>query len=304
MEGTTRSLRTAARGLARRLWAFKVPVGAAIAVLAASLVVQQVAPSAAVLVAVALGVLVVLVEQRRQHAWIDGRFEEVVSDVAQIQPLLELEARLQPRRPLPPLRGYAIAPDFALMLTVLIAEEQPELVVETGSGVSTLVIAYALEKLGRGRVVALELDAGYAAKTRDEIERHGLSAYATVVHAPLAPIEIDGKRYTWHSLSALEGLDRIDLVVDDSPPRYLGEMLRYASLPTFAERLSRRGLFVLDFVAGEERETLARWKRRHPEFAQEHLDTKKGNVILRRAPAAAPAPLTVSPLEEPKPQMP
>ena len=41
--------------------------------------------------------------------------------------------------------------------------------VETGSGVSTLVIAYGLEKLGRGRVIALDHDAGYAAGTRHGI---------------------------------------------------------------------------------------------------------------------------------------
>ena len=269
---------------ARRLGAFRLPIAASAASLAALLAVQAVTPSGAVPVAVALVVLVVLVELRRQRAWMEERFADVVADVSQIEPLRELGARLRPRCPLPPLRGYAIAPDFALMLTTLIADEQPELVVETGSGVSTLVIAYALEKLGRGRVVALELDAGYAARTRAEIERHGLSAYATVVHAPLAPIEIDGERCAWHALEALDGLDGIDLVVDDGPPRYLGEMLRYASLPTFAKRLSPGGLFVLDFIAEEERATLALWRRRYPEFAQEHLDTKKGNVILRRAP--------------------
>ncbi len=267
--------------------ALKVPIAGSAAVLAVGLAAREVAPNDAALVAVALAVLIVLVELRRQRARMEERFADVVADVSQIEPLLALGARLRPRRPLPPLRGYAIAPDFALMLTTLIDEERPRLVVETGSGASTLVIAYALEKLGRGHVVALELDAGYAARTRAEIELHGLAAYATVVHAPLGPIEIDGERFTWHALSALDGLDDIDLVVDDSPPRYLGEMLRYASLPTFAKRLRPDGLFVIDFIDEEEREILARWRRRHPEFVQEHLDTKKGNAILRRAQSSA-----------------
>src|SRR6185437_3284951 len=267
--------------------ALKVPLAGSAAVLVVGLAAREIARDGAILAAVAAAVMVVLWELRRQRARMEERFADVVADVSQIEPLLELRARLRPRRPLPPLAGYAIAPDFALMLTTLIAEEQPRLVVETGSGVSTLVIAYALEKLGRGRVVALELSAGYAARTRAEIERHGLSAYATVVHAPLAPIEVDGERCAWHAIEALDGLDDIDLVVDDGPPRYLGEMLRYASLPTFAKRLRPDGLFVLDFVDDEERKTLALWAQRHPDFVQEHLHTKKGNVILRRAPIAA-----------------
>jgi predicted O-methyltransferase YrrM len=278
-----RRLRAGAAACARRGKAFKVPIAGSAAVLVVGLAAREIAPDGAVLAALAAAVLVVLGELRRQRARMEERLSDVVAEVSQIEPLLDLGARLRPRRPLPPLRGYAIAPDFALLLTTLIAEEQPRLVVETGSGVSTLVIAYALEKLGRGRVVALELSADYAARTRAEIERHGLSAYATVVHAPLAPIEVDGERCAWHAIEALDGLDDIDLVVDDGPPRYLGERLRYASLPTFAERLRPDGLFVLDFVDDEERETLALWARRHPDFVQDHLDTKKGNVVLRRA---------------------
>lgn len=270
-------------GAIRRARAFRLPLAASAATLGVSLLVHEASPSGAVLVAIAMAVLVVLVELRRQRARMEACFDGLEASVMQTQPLLDLRACVRPRRPLPALRGYAIAPDAALMLSELIADEQPALVVETGSGVSTLVIAYALEKLGRGRVVALELDAAHAARTREELERHGLSAYATVVHAPLEPIEIDGRRCLWHARSALDGLQDIDLVVDDGPPKDLGEMLRYASFPTFAERLSPRGIFVLNFVAEEELAILDLWRRRHPELTAQHLDTRKGNVILRRA---------------------
>jgi predicted O-methyltransferase YrrM len=186
------------------------------------------------------------------------------------------------------MRGYAIAPDFALLLSELVADERPELVVETGSGVSTLIIAYGLEKLGRGRVIALDHDANYAAATRAELARHGLLGHATVVHAPLESIEIDGERHRWYASSALAGLPPIDLVVDDGPPRYLGDGLRYAALPALAPRLSPRGVFVLDVIGEEERGNLARWRKRHPEFVQQRLDTRKGNAILRREPPAQP----------------
>jgi hypothetical protein len=59
-------------------------------------------------------------------------------------------------------------------------------------------------------------------------------------------------------------------------------MLRYASLPVFAPRLAPGATFVLDVVGAEERAILDRWRARFPELAQEHLDTKKGNVIIRR----------------------
>ncbi len=240
------------------------------------------APRIAGLATLVAAVAIVVFEASRIRASLDRRLDALEADVAQVEPLLALRERLVTRRPLPAMRGFAIAPDFALLLTELIADERPELVVETGSGVSTLVIAYGLEKLGRGRVIALDHDAGYAAGTRAELERHGLSAYATVVHAPLEPLEIDGERHRWYARAALAGLPPIDLVVDDGPPRYLGDMLRYASLPELAPRLAPRGVFVLDVITDEERAILARWKQRLPEFRQQLLDTKKGNAILRR----------------------
>lgn len=264
--------------------AVRFALAAAVAVFAVSVAVYTLVPWMAPLAAAAGAALVILLELGRLRATVARRLDEVAADVAQAEPLVALTARLPTRRPLPPMRGYAIAPDFALLLATLVADEKPKLVVETGSGVSTLVIAYALEQLGRGHVIALDHDAPFAAKTRAEIERHGLGAVATVVHAPLEPIEVDGERHLWYALSALDqhAPGEIDLVVDDGPPKYAGPMLRYASLPMFARRLSAQGLLVLDYVGDEERVILERWRTRYPEFSQERLDTKKGNVILRR----------------------
>lgn len=263
----------------------KHAIAASALTLALGLLAHAVLPSAAPLVAIAVATGVLLVELGRKQAALERRLDALDADVAQTEPLLALASRLPFRRPLPPMRGYAIAPDFALLLADVVLDEKPELVVETGSGVSTLVVAYALEKLGRGRVVALDHDAAYAEKTREEIARHGLERYASVVFAPLEPIEIDGETHRWHALPALDALalGPIDLVVDDGPPKYVGNMVRYASLFVFAKRFSPRGFMLLDVVGDEERAILERWRARFPEFLQTHLETKKGNVVLRRA---------------------
>jgi len=189
------------------------------------------------------------------------------------------------RHPLPPMREYAIAPDFAWMLWETVRRDRPETIVETGSGVSTIVMAYALEETGRGHVYALEHDRHYAAQTRTELAKHGLSRWATVIDAPLEPIEIRGERHRWYSVRALDWIDTIDLVVDDGPPRCAGTMLRYASLFVFAPRLAPNATFLLDVIGREEPGILARWAKELPDFVQTRLDTTKGNVIITRAPA-------------------
>ncbi len=222
---------------------------------------------------------------------IADRVDEFVANRTQAQPLRELARLLPTRKPLPPMRGFAIAPDFAVALVELIAREQPRLVVETGSGVSTLVIGYALEQLGAGgRVIALEHDRAYANATRALIREHELDAYASVVDAPLEPVVVNGEQHRWYSTRSLDGITAIDLVVDDGPPRRVGPMLRYASLHQFAPRLAANATFVLDVIGTEEPGVLARWQRELPDFVQERVASRKGHVIVRRrrpAPSGA-----------------
>ena len=261
----------------------KVALRAGSATLAAGAVASLLAPALAPVVAIAAGTAALAFELTRVQRTMARALDGLAADVAQTQPLLELARELPTKEPLPAMQGYAIAPDCALLLARLIAAEKPELIVETGSGVSTLVAAYALQRLGRGKVVALEHEPAYAEKTRALIAQHGLTAFATVIDAPLEPIALRGHTYRWYATRALDGLGPIDLVIDDGPPRCAGDMLRYASLPVLSKHLALRGTFLLDVVGEEERVILERWRHELPAFAQEHLATKKGNVVIRRA---------------------
>ena len=252
------------------------------ATFAAGALAQAAWPALAVPAAAGCAAGIVAFELSRLATTFRRRFDFLDEDIAQTESLIALQHTLAPRRPLPAMRGYAICPDFGLVLAQLVDDERPRLVVETGSGVSTLIIAYRLERLGRGMVVALEHDEGHATRTRDELARHGLARFSRVVHAPLEPVTVDGIAYRWHGARALDDLGAIDLVLDDGPPRELGSWLRYASLRTFAPKLAPRGVFVMNMIGAEERAILARWHRELPEFRHELFATKKGHAILRR----------------------
>jgi predicted O-methyltransferase YrrM len=164
-------------------------------------------------------------------------------------------------------------------------DHAPAVVVETGSGASTLVIAYSLKALGKGRLISLEVNEAYASRTREEVARHGLTDWVTVVHAPLRDVVVDGQTYRWHDPHALDGVPAIDLVFDDGPPLYLGPALRRAALPLLASRLAPDAVYCMNFVAAEERRTVASWLARDPGLHAEWYRTRKGNVVLTRTPA-------------------
>jgi predicted O-methyltransferase YrrM len=226
-----------------------------------------------------MGITILVAGHKRA---LEERLTDLEGAVSQVEPMLALSKRIAARRSLPPMTEYAIAPDFALMLYELVTDLAPKAIVETGSGVSTLICAYALENLGgEGRILALDHDAKFAEKTRATLALHGLSHRATVVHAPLERVTVGSGSFLWYQPEALASVEGIDLVIDDGPPKYVGPMARYASLHMFAPKMHPLAPFVLDVVGKEEREIVRRWCAELP-FDAEWLPTRKGNVILRR----------------------
>src|SRR3546814_9693589 len=77
-------------------------------------------------------------------------------------------------------------------------EEKPAVVVECGSGLSTVVIARCLQLNGGGQVFSLEHMEKFAAQTRKELSRRGLSDWARVIDAPLERLESLGREVRWY----------------------------------------------------------------------------------------------------------
>lgn len=196
---------------------------------------------------------------------------------------LELHALIRPVAPLPTMRDWAISPDLAVILCRLIEEQRPLSVLEAGSGVSSLILGYALKRQGYGQAVALEHLASYAATTRQEIARHGLRPWVQVRQAALTRTTIDGVEWSWYDPSAVSDLRAVDLVLVDGPPAGQDPLARYPLMPLIEQRLAPRVVIVLDDVrrAGEQR-IVELWCARYPEFTVENVPTEKGTAIMRR----------------------
>jgi hypothetical protein len=209
-------------------------------------------------------------------------YREVHQIYSQTEASLQLQHLLQPRYPLPPLRGWAVSPDFALRLACTILDSRPATILELGSGASTLVSAYCLERLGRGRVISLDQDQHCADTTTANLQRHGLAALATVIHAPLATNDPASGGYTWYSPFAIQNLPRIDLLIVDGPAVKTREG-RYPSLPILREYLSDNAVILMDDCDRKsERAIVAEWLDEFKEFRCERFPDEKGTVVFRR----------------------
>lgn len=213
---------------------------------------------------------------RKIQVWLRHSF-------AQTEALVSLLNYLDVVAPLPPSRGWAVSPDFAAILVSVIREHQPKLIVEAGSGLSTLISAYTLRKNGGGHVISLDHDESFAAATARSVSAHGLGDIASVAFAPLQHTAIGEKDWLWYDTKALENVKSIDLLVVDGPPAQQRRMARYPALPILASRLSDNAIIVLDDASRpDEQRMVTRWLKEFGGFSVRHVNTEKGTVILQR----------------------
>ncbi|MFC3998826.1 class I SAM-dependent methyltransferase [Nocardiopsis sediminis] len=205
----------------------------------------------------------------------------------------ELRDYLKPGPFMPALRDWAASPDVLRLLVEQIRDRAPKLVVECGSGASSVWLGYALRRAGAGRLVAIEHDERYAALSRDLVASHGLSDIVEVRVAPLRDWSHpgdDAPAQRWYDTDALTDLKDIDLLFVDGPPARTGPQARYPAGPVLLPRCSTDAVVVIDdTIRADEREIGDRWLAENPDLRRvRRVALEKGaDVFTLSAPGEA-----------------
>lgn len=206
----------------------------------------------------------------------------LIGMVREMTAAAQLVKRISALAPLPPMDGWALQPSALITLFDLAVKHKPNLIVEFGSGSSTVVLGYAAAEYG-GRVVAVEGSEEYASATREMLADHGLSATCSVVVASMMDTEVDGCRVPWYDPSALDMCSEVGLLIVDGPPASTGPMAREPALPFMRGRLLPGSFVVLDDAdRDDERQILDRWEAKFPEL--ERVRSSAPRIAIRRVP--------------------
>lgn len=202
----------------------------------------------------------------------------------QLEALTNLHAIIPVDRPMPATRGFPASPDLLLLLVDLVRRDEPRLIVECGSGTSTLWLARALRHFCvDGRVVALEHDKTFTERSHQLLVDHELTSYAEVRDAPLEEFIIDGVTFHWYAADAWSNLHDVNLLFVDGPPRYVSDRARYPALPLLIDRLASDATVVVDdLIRKAERDMVDKWVLDNPKFSDERLQLEAGAAVLRR----------------------
>jgi len=181
----------------------------------------------------------------------------------------------------PPDGGWVAGADFLLLLARQVLSQKPQLVVEFGSGVSTVIIARCQQLNGGGRLLSFDHDAGFAELTRRRLKSAGVAG--EVRAAPLKA-GTDGYGGSWYDHGELP--QGIDLLVIDGPPawREAEAESRGSAAPAAFAKLAPGGVVLLDDAArpGEQR-VVERWRREYAQLSFDWMATQKGTLVASRA---------------------
>jgi predicted O-methyltransferase YrrM len=222
------------------------------------------------------------IRQVHLKAFADQRLagERLDNLFTQVESLLALYSDLKPAMGLPSTRGWAGSPDFLRHVARVATAQRPVNIVECSSGTSTVVLARVVQLNGVGHVYSLEHQPLWAQKTRDELAPQGLSAFATVLDAPLREHRLGNTMHKWYDTAGLP--PQIDMLVVDGPPQDTQAQARYPAVPVLLSRLTPGARVLLDDAArADERSTVQRWQKEFGLVIDQELSAEKGITMLR-----------------------
>ena len=203
--------------------------------------------------------------------------KEIQLSNKRVESLLKIQGYLGGHIPLPTLHGWPISPDLAVFLLQTIEKTHYDIVIEFGSGASTLLISHALRNQRRsspGRETAfISFDhlEEYFDKTLLLLKDNGVDQEVELILAPLLPLlGRDGVTYPYYDcLPALATLsskfagkkERI-LVLVDGPPGSTTKHARYPALGVLLKTFPNNPIDMIldDFDRAEEEQVVKKWQ--------------------------------------------
>jgi hypothetical protein len=206
----------------------------------------------------------VLESYRQQHALI------------QIRPLMgELPLDLS---------GWAADAILVHNAVRIIVDIRPRLILECGSGKSTIILGRCLRAMGQGQLISLDHDPTYAQRTRELLQLHGLEEFVTIVTAPLVHSRSSTTDYLWYGPEYEPLITRpIEVLLVDGPPGPSAPLARYPAVPLLQSRLAPECWILLDDGDRPDERAIARTWSTELSAKLQYLEGGRGGWLLHRS---------------------
>ena len=201
--------------------------------------------------------------------------EQIWHSYRQSEALTQLFALLKFSAPIPPTRSWAASPDLLLTIADLVRTKKPRLIVELGSGVSTLIAA----KAGARKIISIDNSDEFAQKTSEMLKAHKIRG----VQIRVAPLKSPASGVQWYDTAKLKDLKNIDMLIIDGPPGSKNPDARKPALKELLAKLSPNVTIVIDDVKRTgERELAEAFAKALPRHTLTILNHEKGTAVISK----------------------
>lgn len=201
------------------------------------------------------------------------------NSLRQIESFLRLQNYCGDRMVLPDMHGWPVSPDLGVYIIRLVEAGGFDVIVEFGSGVSTLLIALALQKAadphakgGSTSFVSFDHLQSYLQQTQAQLHQAQLSESVQLVYAPL--VETAGAQNNpslYYDCQATlqqlrQSIDKPNpklLVFVDGPPAATGPLARFPAMPAIEQAFEGRAevhYLMDDYIRQDERNIVDQWQ--------------------------------------------
>lgn len=196
--------------------------------------------------------------------------------------------------------GWPISPDIGLFIITQMRQKQYDLVIEFGSGTSTLLFAKLaaaehhtplISDLLPQKIISFDHDTDYYRQTQKLLNINQVSQYVDLIHAPLIEwqeneqifLYYDCETQLQHLAQQLSNKQAKILVLVDGPPGDTCKDARYPAIPYLFKYLAEHQIDILldDSKRPQEKEVIEKWRtfwqsKSIPIFDQQLLNFEKG----------------------------
>ncbi len=167
-----------------------------------------------------------------------------------------------------PRHGWHMRADALRIIAETVTKAEPRLILELGSGSSTVFLAHLCKTIGRkARVISIEENPKFAERTRNLLRLHQLLDQVSIIVAPVTSAQI-GKwqghcyKISQANLPSVMAGEEADLVLIDGPMSAWTNRgdCRYGTLPLVRQWLANRAIVIIDDTHRKrERRIVERW---------------------------------------------
>ncbi|MBB4804744.1 putative O-methyltransferase YrrM [Chryseobacterium defluvii] len=202
----------------------------------------------------------------------------------QIESSIQLNNFVKPILPFPNTRNWVSSPDFLAVIVKNVLLKRPKVIVELGSGVSSLYGGYLLKQHHiEGKLYSVDHEIDYTKKAINLVKDHQLNDFVEVLHCPLVRQNINDHSWTWYDIDNIK-LNEIDFLIIDGPPTNEVYNARYPAIPMFYKYLDSGAIILVDdYDRKGETEMVKKWLAEYPDLVfVEKLYTEKGTAVLMK----------------------